>query len=125
MPSFVTDGYVFHAGIDPIEGVHEGLEFSYRPMSPAETAEYINGADGLSGVKLRRFQAKKLCQKIQGWRSRTVGEKIPQLTEDILIGEEGPHINTVLLSQIVDVVIWGAAPDYTSDKDNYEDAVKN
>ena len=130
MPSFIPDGYVFHAGIKPIEGVHEGLEFHYRPVTPAELAEYQMKAENLNGRELRRHKAKFLCEKVQGWRSPSVdgkpGPQIPNLSEDLLVDGDGKNtINIVLLSQIEDVVMWGAAPDYTIDKDDYQSAVKN
>lgn len=130
MPSFIADGYVFHAGIRPLKEVHDGLEFHFRPLTPVESTELSLGLEGLSGEEHCRLKAKKLCEKIQGWRSPPVdgkpGPKIPQLTEDLLVGGDGKNtINTNLLTRIESIVFWGAPPDYTVDESSYQDEVKN
>lgn len=131
MPSFISDGYVFHAGVNPVNGIHEGIEFDYRPMTPSEAAEYVSGERDLSGAKLREHQAKKLVEKLQGWRARTVegvpGERLPQISLGVFTtgDSDGNVINTWLMSQMIDIVLYGAGPDYTSDKDTPATAVKN
>lgn len=129
MPSFIADGYTFSARINPIEGIHDGVEIKYRAMTPTDSAEYVHEAEHANGQVLRNLQVKWLMKKVVGWQSvkseNGQREKIPQLNYDIVSGEPGkPFINTTLFSQLCDVVIWGSKPDVVLDGLD-EESVKN
>lgn len=128
MPSFIADGYAFKVGIDPIEGVHDGLEIEYRAMTPIDSAKYVHEIEHANGEELRKIQAGWLIAKVQRWQLMKskdgTRDKIPQLNEEILTGSKGNHIHPMLLSQLIDVVIWGNKPDAVYDSLD-EESVKN
>ena len=129
MPSFIADGYEFGSGVNPIAGVHDGLEFFHRPMTPIDSAQYIKEIDGLSGRELREVQADWLMSKIVRWQSPKgkdgSREKLPKLTKQIFLeGDAGMCIEPNLHAALIEVVIWNAPADYQL-TETYEEAVGN
>ena len=129
MPSFIADGYTFKAGIKAISDVHDGIEIEYRPMTPVDSAEFVFESENLDGKELREKQAEWLMKKVLRWQAVKPADgprqRIPVLNEAILIGgTKAGHIHPLLLSQLIDVVIWGSKPDEILDSFD-EEAVKN
>lgn len=125
MPSFVSDGYTFRAGIEAEEGSHDGIVVFHRPMSPSETAEYNHELTGIGGKAARRIQAKWLMKKIVKWQMPD-GSACPELEESLFIdgNGKGEYLHSMLLTRIIGIVIWGDAPDY-GEKCDLEEQIKN
>lgn len=128
MPSFIADGYEFHAGIYPVDKVHDGIELYYRPVTPSEKAEFIHEMNRVDGVKAASVIAKWLVKKIQKWEAIEVNgkrEPLPPITEKLLtVGDGKMTINPVLLTSIINIVMWGEPADFTNDE-TLEAAEKN
>ncbi|HSG68912.1 MAG TPA: hypothetical protein VLA12_00780 [Planctomycetaceae bacterium] len=129
MPSFIADGYEFGSGISPLHNVHDGIEIFHRPMTPVESSQYefeYQRSRG-DGEKARGVQADWLMKKIVRWQLPKDKDgnrgQVPKLSKEILTVGDGKNVvEQNLLSQMIEVVIWGGAPDYRiGDKNDQSD----
>lgn len=113
MPSFIPDGYTFKAGINAEKGVHDGLEITYRPMTAADVAEYMQEIDAADGKESREITAKWMAKKIIKFSMKD-GSECPRVTPQVFLRHEKgkPCLHQSLYMDVLNIVIWGAKPDY-------------
>lgn len=124
MPTFIPDGYTFKAGINAEEGVHDGLEMTYRPMTPADIAEYMQQIDDADGKQSREITADWLAKKIIKFSMKDGSECPPVSSQVFLRHEKGkPCMQQDIYMAVLNIVIWGTKPDYGTETP--EEAEKN
>lgn len=104
MPSFINDGYHFRAVINPVNLIHDGMEFVYRPATANDIAEYQSKE--LKGKAAREAQAKILMDKVKSWKLPS-GIECPTMTVDVLCNKLNPE----LFTRMFYVVMQWEAPD--------------
>lgn len=120
MPSYIADGYTFAAGIKPLEHMHDGLEFKYRPVTPLEAARYTDEGSEGTGEEIRKVQAKWIMDKVQSWNLVKPDGSRAQISTSTLLD----NLHPALFQRIFEVVMGWEKPDYGQAPD-LEAAEKN
>lgn len=96
----INDGYTRDGYIAPIEGIHEGLEFTYRPMLPGQVEDLdvaIGRKNGDAGVTV---MAAGIARQLVSWSEVSRDKKEP-----VVISHESvrrlPHPLLTSLHRIV------------------------
>lgn len=108
MGNFIPDGYDEWAGIDPVPGVHDGLEFRYRPFRGDEAAAayrrvYRNPAESTDRL------LKILCGQPDG---RMIEWNQPETLSRKVLKTMRP----ALFERLALIVLAQSAPDYRLEK---------
>lgn len=65
--SYIADGYTQQAYLEPIERLHDGLRFSFRPVTVEESSEFLASLAGNTPKRQEQLTARLLVKKVAGW----------------------------------------------------------
>lgn len=117
----IRDGYTQPGYIKPVEGLHGGLRFSYRPMLPeaVEVLETYRDKYGMDQPeKMRAKMAKEVHRQLEGWDVMFDGSPAPLTEENVR------RVRMSLQSKLYGVVAGLAGtdidPEWIDDLDDIE-----
>lgn len=86
MAAWIPDGYTERGFIEPVENLHEGLRFRYRPMLIEDGSEFIDSVARLKPREAERKTAAMLAKQLIDWelRSPSTGEQVEKSPASIL-----------------------------------------
>lgn len=106
--NIIIDGYTKRAHVKPLEGIHQGLTFEYRPMLPEEV-EDLDALDGKHRDNPKEHQlaiAKMIAAKMSKWDEEGANGETVTIT-----GEAMRRMPPALAVQIRQIVMGFRASD--------------
>ena len=110
MNSILNDGYTEKGIIKAVPRLHGELNFSFRPMSIEQFADYGRASDGVTGRRWRQVQAEVLARHLMSWSEIDAGLPAPITAARIL------KLKPRLFVRLFDIVTGNDVPDEQPDQ---------
>lgn len=80
-PAFIADGFTRDGFIAEVDGLHEAVRFTYRPVLPMERVEHFAKMNGQPDDKAERATMCVVAGKLSSWNVTDHNDKPVQISE--------------------------------------------
>lgn len=107
MPTFLPSDLILNGHVKPLEGMHDGIQFEYKPAGFSDAKLLIGQYNKLEGVELEKLVTGELTQRVKSWNvvHPESGETVPITTENI------NRLHHLVVIQMFDIMLQLAPSD--------------
>lgn len=98
--TYIPDGYTIRAGIEPVERLHSGLRFEFRPMTPRQVSQYLTEKTGATASQDKAIQAKFIENHVSEWNLTSGDGKQLPVSKDAVLDHMNPAVSVELFEII-------------------------